>query len=114
MIRSSLRYQLHDIYSVCPRPDGSVVLGASRGWSVHSLDRLFANFSPRKGIPPEVYEAIVNTVDDSGPSDILTENGLRTFAKLMPKGGWSADGFKDGNARGYEYAWSGIIGMVRR
>lgn len=67
----------------------------------------------RKGMPTEVYQSIVNCVDDSKPNDVITENAFESFVKIFPKGGWSADGIQDGNAKGLEYAWTGIIGMVR-
>jgi hypothetical protein len=52
-------------------------------------------------------------VDDSCANPLVTQNGVETFAELYPKGGWSAEGIDEGRAKGYEYAWTGIIGMVR-
>lgn len=56
-------------------------------------------------MPPEVYQSIVNCVDDSEASDVITKNAFASFIKLFPKGGWS-------ETEGLEYAWTGIIGMV--
>jgi hypothetical protein len=66
----------------------------------------------RKGMPTDVYQSIINCVDDSKANDVITQNALDHFVKLFPKGGWSAEGIQDGAAKGYEYAWTGIIGMV--
>jgi hypothetical protein len=63
-------------------------------------------------MPTEVYQSIVNCVDDSVPSDVITRNALESFVNIFPKGGWSAEGIEGGNAKGLEYAWTGIIGMV--
>jgi hypothetical protein len=57
-------------------------------------------------MPSEVYQSIVNCVDDSKASDVITKNAYDSFTKLFPKGGWS-------ETEGMEYAWTGIIGMVR-
>jgi hypothetical protein len=57
-------------------------------------------------MPSEVYQSIVNCVDDSKASDVITKNAYDSFTKLFPKGGWS-------DTEGMEYAWTGIIGMVR-
>jgi hypothetical protein len=59
----------------------------------------------RRGMPSEVYQSIVNCVDDSKASDEITKNAYDSFTKLFPKGGWSEND-------GMEYAWTGIIGMV--
>jgi glycine/D-amino acid oxidase-like deaminating enzyme len=59
-------------------------------------------------MPTEVYQSIINCVDDSGPNDIITQNAVEHFAKVFPDGGWTADE----EAKGLEYAWTGIIGMV--
>jgi hypothetical protein len=56
-------------------------------------------------MPTEVYQSIVNCVDDSKASDVITKNAYDSFTKLFPKGGWS-------ETEGMEYAWTGIIGMV--
>jgi len=56
-------------------------------------------------MPSEVYQSIVNCVDDSKASDVITKNAYDSFVKLFPKGGWSVN-------EGMEYAWTGIIGMV--
>lgn len=57
-------------------------------------------------MPPEVYQSIIDCVDDSEASDVITKNAFESFVQLSPKGGWSKDG------TGMEYAWTGIIGMV--
>ncbi|OCF36345.1 hypothetical protein I316_02220 [Kwoniella heveanensis BCC8398] len=94
----SLRYQPHYFYSICCRPDNSIVLGLSRSWD---------------GMTPEAVESSKNTVDDSAPFLEATQNGAKELTKLFPEGGWSADpeGIKNGTAEGFEYSWSGIIGM---
>lgn len=66
----------------------------------------------RQGMPPEVFQSIVNTVDDSKASDIITQNALDSFVKIFPRGGWTSDQSADGGAKGFEYSWTGIIGMV--
>ena len=56
-------------------------------------------------MPSEVYQSIINCVDDSKASDVITKNAYESFIKLFPKGEWS-------ESNGMEYAWTGIIGMV--
>jgi len=56
-------------------------------------------------MPSEVYQSIINCVDDSKASDVITKNAYESFIKLFPRGGWS-------ETDGMEYAWTGIIGMV--
>lgn len=56
-------------------------------------------------MPSEVYQSIINCVDDSKASDVITKNAYESFIKLFPKGEWS-------ETNGMEYAWTGIIGMV--
>jgi hypothetical protein len=56
-------------------------------------------------MPSEVYQSIINCVDDSEASDTITTNAFESFVKLFPRGGWSKE-------EGLEYAWTGIIGMV--
>jgi len=58
-------------------------------------------------MPPDIYQSIINCVDDSHASDVITKNAFDSFVKLFPTGGWSEDGTR------MEYAWTGIIGMVR-
>lgn len=63
-------------------------------------------------MPPEVFQSIVNTVDDSGPHEAITQNALDSFVKIFPGGGWTSDQSAPGGAKGFEYSWTGIIGMV--
>ncbi|WRT63779.1 uncharacterized protein IL334_000704 [Kwoniella shivajii] len=93
----SLRYLPQHFYSICCRPDNSISLGTSRKWH---------------GMSPETAKSIVNTVDDSSYSSEITRNAVEEFAKLFPEGGWSAEGLKEGKAKGYEYSWTGIIAMT--
>jgi len=87
-----MRFLLQHFYSVAIRPDDSLVLGTSRGW---------------KGMPSEVYQSIINSVDDSQGHDIISANALEAIGSIFPKSGWG------GPAKGgFEYAWAGIIGMV--
>lgn len=58
-------------------------------------------------MPPAVYQAIINTVDDSHAHDVITSNALEALGSIFPDSGWGGE--KKG---GYEYAWTGIIGMV--
>jgi hypothetical protein len=71
-----------------------------------------ADWIDRQGMPPEVFQSIVNTVDDSGPHDAITQNALDSFVKIFPKGGWTSDRSGEEGAKGFEYSWTGIIGMV--
>lgn len=84
------------VYSA-PRPDHSVVLGTSRQWD---------------GMPEAVRQAIINSVDDSKPSDEITENALRQYTDLFAAGGWDPSIAAKGTKEGHDHAWSGIIGMV--
>ncbi|WWC58190.1 uncharacterized protein I303_100726 [Kwoniella dejecticola CBS 10117] len=93
----SLRFLPQHFYSVCCRPDNSISLGTSRKWH---------------GMSPATAAAIQNTVDDSSYSTEVTQNAVEQFAKLFPDGGWSSEGLEEGKAKGYEYSWTGIIGMT--
>ncbi|WWC85870.1 uncharacterized protein L201_000737 [Kwoniella dendrophila CBS 6074] len=93
----SLRYLPQTFYSVCCRPDNSITLGTSRKWD---------------GMSPETAAAIQNTVDDSSYSTEITDNAVEQFRKLFPEGGWTSQGIEEGKAVGYEYSWTGIIGMT--
>ena len=64
-------------------------------------------------MPAGLRESIVNTVDDSSPNKDITINAYKTYCNLLPEGGWDAKGVENGEAIGLEYAWTGIIGMVR-
>jgi hypothetical protein len=78
-------------------------------------------------MPKALQESLINNVDDSKPMDEVTVNAFSTFTKLFPDAGFDASGLKIGNIpdkdveadkreagiKGFDYAWSGIIGMVR-
>ncbi|WVQ62711.1 uncharacterized protein L199_000859 [Kwoniella botswanensis] len=93
----SLRYLPQHFYSVCCRPDNSITLGTSRKWH---------------GMSAATEASIHNTVDDSSYSTEVTQNAVEQFVKLFPEGGWTSDGIEEGKAKGYEYSWTGIIGMT--
>lgn len=80
-----------------PRPDQSIVLGTSRLYDAMSA---------------ETKRSIVDTVDDSKPTDEITENAIKVYAELFHQGGWDGSMAAKGTEKGYEYAWTGIIGMV--
>ena len=63
-------------------------------------------------MPASLRQSITNTVDDSSPNKDITTNAYETYCSLLGKGGWNAQGIQDGKAAGFEYAWTGIIGMV--
>ena len=58
-------------------------------------------------MPSEVYQSIVNSVDDSQGHDIISANALEAIGSIFPKSGWGGP-----ERGGFEYAWAGIIGMV--
>ncbi|CAK9783596.1 unnamed protein product [Cutaneotrichosporon oleaginosum] len=95
----SLRRSADVFYSVAPRPDGSIVLGASRGsWPAHLI------------------AANQGCTDDSGWHPAVADAACRSWAALFPSGGWSVDANADadnpGGMQGAE-AWTGIIGFTR-
>ncbi|KAJ9110658.1 hypothetical protein QFC19_001487 [Naganishia cerealis] len=73
-----------------------------------------------------LHETLINNVDDSAPMDEITVNAFTTFSKLFPQAGYNASGMQPGQIgdkdssydsgkpdyKGFEYAWSGIIGMI--
>jgi hypothetical protein len=59
-----------------------------------------------------VRQAIINSVDDSKPSDEITENAMGQYAKLFATGGWDPSLAARGTKEGHDHAWAGIIGMV--
>ncbi len=64
-------------------------------------------------MPPTLRQSIINTVDDSSPNSDITTNAYETYCSLLGEGGWDAHGIREGKAKGFEYAWTGIIGMVQ-
>lgn len=78
-------------------------------------------------MPKALQQSLINNVDDSMPIDEVTVNAFSTFSKLFPTAGYDVSGLKVGDiqdkdvqpergvvdSKGFEYAWSGIIGMVR-
>lgn len=63
-------------------------------------------------MPEAVRQAIINSVDDSKPSDEITENAMRQYTNLFAAGGWDPSLAAKGTKEGHDYAWAGIIGMV--
>lgn len=77
-------------------------------------------------MPKSLQQSLINNVDDSRPMDEVTVNAYSTFSKLFPSAGYDPSGLKVGEIgdkdvprngdkpeyKGFEYAWSGIIGMV--
>ena len=59
-------------------------------------------------MPTTVYQSIINNVDDSKGNDIISANALESIGKIFPTSGWGGP-----EKGGFEYAWAGIIGMVR-
>ncbi|GMK58038.1 hypothetical protein CspeluHIS016_0500700 [Cutaneotrichosporon spelunceum] len=113
----SLRQSTDVFYSVAPRPDGSIVLGASRGSWPRPL--LAANFG---------------CTNDAGWHAAVAANAFSAWADMYPAGGWVAGGGggegtkamqaaaeipgtqdvpDDNGSVGLEYAWNGIIGVTR-
>lgn len=78
-------------------------------------------------MPKALQQSLINNVDDSKPMDEVTVNAFSTFSKLFPNAGYDASDLKVGDipdkdaepdrgvvdSKGFEYAWSGIIGIVR-
>ena len=58
-------------------------------------------------MPSAIYQSILNNVDDSNGNDTIYDNALEAIANIFPESGWG--GSKQG---GFEYSWTGIIGMV--
>jgi hypothetical protein len=77
-------------------------------------------------MPKVLHESLINNVDDSAPVDEITVNAFSTFSKLFPQAGYNPSDMKPGQIpdkdistdsskpeyEGFEYAWSGIIGVV--
>lgn len=77
-------------------------------------------------MPKALQQSLINNVDDSKPMDDVTVNAFSTFSKLFPDAGYNPSGLRvgsipdkdveghasDTDTQGFEYAWSGIIGMV--
>ncbi|WVR03558.1 hypothetical protein IAU60_000550 [Kwoniella sp. DSM 27419] len=93
----SMRYQPHYFYSICCRPDNTIVMGLSRSW---------------EGMSEDAVKAQRNTVDDSSYLPEAVQDGANQMVKLFPEGGYGNTGLEEGTAKGYEYSWSGIIGMT--
>ncbi|BEI82191.1 hypothetical protein CcaverHIS002_0300590 [Cutaneotrichosporon cavernicola] len=108
----SLRQSTEVFYSVAPRPDGSIVLGASRGsW------------------PAPLLAANFGCTNDAGWHAAVASNAFRSWVDMYPSGGWVAGEQKDMEAAarvpgtqdrpddngtvGLEYAWNGIIGVTQ-
>lgn len=112
----SLRYSPEVFYSVAPRPDGSVVLGASR-----------------IGDAPGVAATTEDTVDDAAWHPTIAARALATFPQVFSSGGWVAPSEDELAAaseaaargsvgsdtplegiggRGFEYAWTGTIAVT--
>ncbi|KAJ9101219.1 hypothetical protein QFC21_003438 [Naganishia friedmannii] len=93
----------------------------------YSLRYLPEHFYSVTGMPKALHESLINNVDDSSPVDEITVNAFSTFSKLFPQAGYDPAGMKPGQLRdkdvtadcsqadqkGFEYAWSGIIGVAR-
>lgn len=79
-------------------------------------------------MPKPLHESLINNVDDSSPVDEITVNAFTTFAKLFPQAGYDPSHMTPGQtgdentstdsseaqSTGFEYAWSGIIGVVSK
>jgi len=58
-------------------------------------------------MPAEVYQSILNNVDDSQGHDVISANALEAIGNIFPQSGWGGP-----EKGGFEYSWAGIIGMV--
>lgn len=85
----SFRFALRHFYSLIQRKtDGAMILGASS--SVPGLDHVD-----------------IRTTDDSAYSEEIKANCLTALKEVFPDWGEEVQG------EGYEFSWTGIIGMVR-
>lgn len=93
--KMSLRYSLHNFFSMNQLRDGTIILGGSGTGSASDWD---AEMLARK-----------ETFDDSTYSHKIKENSTREFTKLAQSVGYTTP-LRHGE--GLSHVWTGIIGMT--
>ncbi|ORY27107.1 FAD dependent oxidoreductase [Naematelia encephala] len=93
----SLRYGLHQFYSVAQRPDDSVVLCCAVA---------------RPGQTMQQFVGAWDVMDDAKPDDARTRDAVDEFNAAIPGGGYDQPASLEPGKGGFDSAWSGIIGFT--